>query len=210
MGVAYQRVIDAFRSAGLNVQEMPGGRANAQAPGHSPAAITSETWRDIPGYEGSYQASTWGNIRSLTRIVQLNNEWADTRWQYGRILKTAAGGRILANGQPDTRLSVVLRRDGKSKTLRVHVLVALTFFGERPDGMDVCHNNGDNSDNRIENLRYDTHSANELDKYRHGTRKKATHCKWGHEQTPENLYASKRYRVCKPCVKRRYQEKKSA
>lgn len=173
-------------------------------------AITNEKWVDIPGYEGSYQASDSGRIRSLTRIVPLNNGWASTRWQYGRILRPAAGGRKMRDGTPDTRLSVVLRKDGKSRTLRVHQLVTLAFLGPQPAGMDVCHNNGDNTDNRLANLRYDTHSSNELDKLKHGTRRVATHCRRGHEFTPENLYKSARQRICRTCTRDRYREKKNA
>lgn len=52
----------------------------------------TEAWRDIPGYEGSYQVSSLGRLRSLTRMVELNNEWAKERRQYGKVLKPASGG----------------------------------------------------------------------------------------------------------------------
>ena len=49
----------------------------------------------------------------------------------------------------------------------IHRSVALAFLGETPDGMEVCHNNGIKSDNRLENLRFDTRSKNMLDVIRH-------------------------------------------
>lgn len=51
----------------------------------------------------------------------------------------------------------------------VHRLVLETFVGPCPDGMEACHGNGDNSDNRLENLRWDLHQSNIDDKTRHGT-----------------------------------------
>lgn len=173
----------------------------------------SEEWRDIPGYEGSYQASTLGRVRSLTRVVELNNDWADTRWQYGKVLKPAAGS-YLKDGTRDPRLSVVLRKYGKSKTMRVHVLVALSFLGERPEHHDVAHNNGDNTDNRLVNLRYATRSENELDKFVHGTRAIRDECAEGHKLAGDNLRVEKSgQRNCVTCSRvksREYYRRKRA
>ena len=59
--------------------------------------------------------------------------------------------------------------DGTRKSEPVHSLVCRTFHGERPAGMDCCHNNGDNRDNRASNLRWDTRKANLNDQRIHGT-----------------------------------------
>jgi hypothetical protein len=53
----------------------------------------------------------------------------------------------------------------------VHVAVLSAFAGSRPPGMVACHNDGDCSNNRVENLRWDTQAANEADKIKHGTRR---------------------------------------
>lgn len=58
---------------------------------------------------------------------------------------------------------------GKSKTFDVHRLVAMTYLGEIPKHLNVCHINGNSKDNRLENLRIDTRSSNERDKVLHGT-----------------------------------------
>lgn len=54
-------------------------------------------------------------------------------------------------------------------TLTVHSLVMRTFVGPRPDGMEVCHNDGIRTNNKLTNLRYDTRGNNHRDKLRHGT-----------------------------------------
>lgn len=63
---------------------------------------------------------------------------------------------------------VSLRCNNRSKTAVVHRLVLEAFAGPCPDGMEACHNNGVKTDNRLENLRWDTRSANQLDKKIHG------------------------------------------
>ena len=64
---------------------------------------------------------------------------------------------------------VGLRRDGRLISQSVHRLVLRSFIGECPDGMVACHGNGTPSDNRLENLRWDTPRNNHYDKVLHGT-----------------------------------------
>jgi hypothetical protein len=80
---------------------------------------------------------------------------------------------------------------GGGKSARVHNLVLEAFCGPRPEGYVACHNNGDPHDNRVENLRWDTYSSNNRDLVKHNThwQSKKTHCKHGHEFTPENTIA---------------------
>lgn len=110
----------------------------------------TEVWKDIPGYEGHYMVSDFGRIKS----IKFNKE---------TILKHTT------NGKPGHR-KVMLCLNGKVKWLFVHRIVMLAFVGECPDGLLTCHNNGDSSDNRLTNLRYDTYAANSADSDRHGTR----------------------------------------
>lgn len=121
-----------------------------------------ETWKDIPGYEGHYQASDHGRIRSVDRTVNGRNPYTRERFERrvkGRVLKP---GRYCKSGH----LAVVLGKGTPGKP--VHQLVMLTFQGPSPAGTEVCHNNGDPADNRLENLRYDTRRENILDVYRQG------------------------------------------
>lgn len=61
------------------------------------------------------------------------------------------------------------RDDSAPQSFLVHALVMATFVGPRPPQMDVCHNNGNPMDNRLGNLRYDTHKGNHADRKAHGT-----------------------------------------
>lgn len=61
------------------------------------------------------------------------------------------------------------RGDGKKWPYKVHRLVLQLFVGPCPKGLEACHDNGINCDNRLENLRWDTHKSNVADRERHGT-----------------------------------------
>lgn len=115
---------------------------------------TNETWCAISGYEGSYEASDAGAIRSLTRTNS-----------YGR---TVSGKILKAYRKEDGHLQVWLHRDGVRKGLFVHRLVLMAFVGAAPAGTVACHQDGNASNNRIGNLRWDTNSSNQIDRINHG------------------------------------------
>src|SRR5690242_190605 len=116
---------------------------------------TNEQWRPVVGYEGAYEVSDHGRVRSLMREVPAGQR-GGTRLVPGRLLVAPLG----RNGYRQ----VTLRR----RTHLVHALVATAFLGERPPGLEVCHNDGDSENNAVANLRYDTVSENRLDTVRHG------------------------------------------
>lgn len=121
-----------------------------------------EIWKDIPGYEGRYQASTEGQIRSVDRRVRVVAHGAETtRLVKGRVLSP---GRYCKGGH----VSVILGRGSNGSP--VHRLVALTFMGPAPPGCEVCHNDGNPENNALDNLRYDTRSENIKDVVRQGGR----------------------------------------
>ncbi len=124
--------------------------------------IKNEVWRDIPGYEGIYQASTLGRIRSLDRPLYSINHY--TGEPFKRIMK----GRILKPGAfcKSGHLSVVLGRGTNGKP--VHKLITLTFIGPTPIGMEILHNNDNPTDNRLSNLRFGTRTENILDVFYQG------------------------------------------
>lgn len=66
-------------------------------------------------------------------------------------------------------LQIGLCKNKKCYYRSVHRLVLETFVGPCPDDMEACHNNGDKQDNRLSNLRWDTHSSNIIDAIRVGT-----------------------------------------
>lgn len=124
-----------------------------------------EAWNDIPGYEGKYQVSNMGRVKSLSREIHSKNQNGEFTW--------ISRERMLRPGKHDKggHLSVVL--NDPRKTCMVHQLVMLAFVGPPPERMCVLHANGNASDNRLGNLRYDTQSENVYDVYRQGKAWKA-------------------------------------
>lgn len=153
----------------------------------------SEQWKAVPGYEGLYEVSDQGNIRSLDRLS------ADGRRLKGKPVAQAsdAGGYRLT----------WLHKNSKRQMFIVHRLVLSAFVGPCPEGMEGCHDNGDPADNRLENLRWDTKSANCLQKVDHGTHNlsRLTECKRGHKLSGPNVYRSPgvNRRGCRACIKAR-------
>lgn len=113
--------------------------------------MENEIWKDIIGYEGLYQVSNLGRIKSVDRYVK--------HPIYGlmhikeRILKFGISG----NGY----LIVGLYRDGKQTPKLVHRLVAEAFIPNPNNLTDVDHLNTNRTDNRVENLRWCTHKENQ-------------------------------------------------
>ncbi len=64
---------------------------------------------------------------------------------------------------------VNLSKNNKAKTYKVHTLVLNAFVGPCPEGMECCHNDGDFTNNYVDNLRWDTHQENQRDMVKHGT-----------------------------------------
>ena len=113
-----------------------------------------ERWLPAIEFEGSYEVSSFGRVRSIGRL--------DTM---GRRLHT----RVMTNARLAGRyMRIRLRRDGNAERM-VHLMVLEAFAGSRPAGMVACHWDGDTRNNRLGNLRWDTPSNNQRDKIRHGT-----------------------------------------
>ena len=112
--------------------------------------LEGEEWRDVVGYEGLYQVSNLGRVRSLDRTI------VDTM---GR--KRVSKGRILRLGKVRSGyLNAVFTVDNKSVNKSVHRLVAEAFMPNADFSLDVHHVNGDRCDNRVENLRFVTTKEN--------------------------------------------------
>ena len=157
---------------------------------HSP-----ERWLPIPDYEGLYEVSDRGRVRSLDRLVT-DRDGRRTRRFRGRILRPQPNAR-------SGRLAVTLHRPGHSQQEYVYRLVLLAFVGPAPDGAEACHGNGDPTDDRLSNLRWDTRRENNLDRVRHGTHHNAnrTHCPQGHLLAAPNLNRTRR--TCLACARAR-------
>lgn len=105
-----------------------------------------ETWKDIPGYEGLYQASSLGRIRTCENKVTSNALYSTRVWK-SRIMR----GR---GDNYSTGKRVSLWKDGKSKDYLVARLVALTFLGDPPKDYTVNHKDGNRLNNIVENLEW--------------------------------------------------------
>lgn len=157
-----------------------------------------EEWRPVPGFEGKYEVSDHGRVKSLDRL------YTDS---LGRTY--ARRGRMLAlRSEKKTGYKVCDLTVGSGhKTSRVHRLVLAAFVGPCPDGMLACHNNGDPSDNRLANLRWDTQSENMYDKRKHGTDHEVNkrECPRGHPLTMPNLcrypWEKDGHRECLACAR---------
>jgi hypothetical protein len=120
-------------------------------------------YRDIPGWPG-YRATSEGEVQSAWKRVGPGPRVVSGEW---KTRKPGPG----TNGYLQLRMR---NASGKMQTVHVHVLVALAFKGPRPEGMDVCHDDGDQANNRPGNLIYKTKASNGQDRVRHHTSRKGT------------------------------------
>ena len=105
--------------------------------------MEKEVWKDIIGYEGLYQVSNLGRVKSLN-------------------YKRTGQSRILKPSTNNGYKQVILHKDGHQYTYTVHSLVMKAFVGERPEGMDIDHKDSVRFNNRLENLRYVSSKENVL------------------------------------------------
>ena len=126
--------------------------------------MTNEIWKPIPGFGGHYEASSLGNVRSKDRIVVRKNPKTGKQTEFFYKAKMLSPCSSDKYGHQVVHISF----DSKKKNVFVHTMILLAFVGERPDGMECCHINGEPTDNRPENLRWDTHYANNQDRKLHG------------------------------------------
>ncbi|WP_093021208.1 NUMOD4 domain-containing protein [Sphingobium sp. YR768] len=119
---------------------------------------TPEEWRDIPGWEGLYQASSLGRIRSLPRNVVRGSIRGRTKI------------RILTAGIKSTGYPHVTLTAGESEvTIAVHRLVCSAFHGTAPKSTSqVAHRDGTRINNKPENLRWVSAKENAEDRHSHG------------------------------------------
>lgn len=122
-------------------------------------ADCTERWRPVSGYEGFYEVSDRGRVRSMSRTVRGGPSWS--RSATGIVLRA----RVDATG----RCYVSLWKENREWKAKVHRLTLDAFVGPCPPGMEGCHNDGNPMNNGIENLRWDTHISNIADRASHGT-----------------------------------------
>lgn len=150
-----------------------------------------EEWKPVTGFEGEYEVSSTGGVRSITRKVR--SKGGSFRTVPGQVLK-----QWTVNGY----LRVNLNQRGVLTQTPVHRLVAEEFV-PNPENLPVVrHLNDVKTDNRVENLAWGTASDNENDKVRNGGNHESnkTHCIRGHEFAGENLRLTRKgHRKCRAC-----------
>lgn len=166
---------------------------------HKMVGMAEEIWKPVVGYEGSYEVSDLGRVRSLDRVVVTRR---GPRRYRGRLLKLTYPGA----GYP----AVQLLKVGVARTGLVHHLVLAAFVGPRPPGMEACHYDDDKTNGQLSNLRYASRSENTLDRVRNGIHpmQLKTHCPEGHAYAGENLIVDHGRRRCRVCKNRKSAEGK--
>lgn len=108
-----------------------------------------EEWRQIKGYEGLYEISNKGRVRSISRSVPVGSSFA---FRNARIRKL--------NKKQNGYYGLLLSKNHKNKNFLVHRLVADAFLPNPNDFPQINHKNEDKSDNRVENLEWCTEKYN--------------------------------------------------
>lgn len=122
-----------------------------------------EIWKDIPEWEGFYQASTFGRVRSVDRVLMTQNS-------HGFLSPREHKGKIIS---PNTNnrgyLYLCLCKDNNHHWFaKVHRLIAMTFLPNPNHLSDVNHKDGDKLNNKVDNLEWCSHSENQKHALRTG------------------------------------------
>lgn len=112
-----------------------------------------EEWRPVVGYEGYYEVSNLGRIRSLDRVCSLNSKIMPKRTYRGKILVQ----RVTKDGY----CTLLLCKDGYHRGVRVHRIVAQAFIPNPNNLPHINHKNEIKNDNRVENLEWCDSKYNE-------------------------------------------------
>ena len=150
-----------------------------------------EEWCFIPGYEGIYEVSDHGEVRSVVRTVRT-----------GRGTRRVSARTLRQFTREDGRPTVNLSKENHQILRLVHQVVLEAFVGPRPGGADCCHGDGDVTNNHISNLRWDTRSANAQDTIRHGHNHQLnkTHCPRAHLLIAPNLKPAQLAQGSRSCL----------
>lgn len=125
--------------------------------------LEQEEWRDVVGAVGILQVSDLGRVKRIGRSGYKGKRQRGARSYLGRVWVP-----------PPPKNHVWVAGRG---AVDVACLVLEAFVGLCPEGMECCHQDDDRSNNRLENLRWDTHANNVKDGYRNGAPRRRKHWK---------------------------------
>lgn len=170
---------------------------------------TVEEWRPVVGWEGYYEVSNLGRVRSLPRLCKVRG--TGFRMSEEKVLKP------LKSWDRRGYEAVDLTRNGRRKMAQVHRLVAEAFVPNPEKKPNVLHWDDNPSNNRVENLRWGSQQDNAQDMIRNGSNANQntfkTHCKRGHPLSGRNLVKASGTRQCRECTamrKREFRERQEA
>lgn len=136
------------------------------------ANVQEEIWKDIPGYEGRYEVSSLGRVRSLR---QANSHGGGTKIRNIPLLRKI---QVNTSGY----LDLALQKNKKQYTVSIHRLIAMAFIPNPQRLPEVNHIDGNKFNNSIENLEWVSSRNNQLHAYRTGLKRKLKH-----EQNPKAI-----------------------
>lgn len=126
------------------------------------ASLSDEIWKDIPGYEGLYQASSLGRIKSLARNTHYTRKSTNVvRPKTEKIVRLGDGGN---NGY----LKVSLCKKADINQIRVHRVIAITFLPNPENKPQINHLDGDKKNNHLSNLEWCTMAENMRHAFKNG------------------------------------------
>lgn len=118
--------------------------------------MENEVWKPVHGYEGLYEVSSLGRVRSLDHEVEQTGVFCGNKRKYTRMMK----GRILCPTTDNVGYLNIKLSKRETKIIRIHQLVASAFIGRRPEGYVIDHIDRNRSNNKVSNLRYVSNSVN--------------------------------------------------
>lgn len=116
--------------------------------------MIGERWKDIKGYEGLYQVSSFGRVRSLDMTVMQKHHWS------GKIIPHNYKGKILTGSKSGDYVLVDLHKNKQTERCLVHRLVAGAFLIREPEENYINHKDGNTKNNNVSNLEWCTQSYN--------------------------------------------------
>jgi len=122
-----------------------------------------EVWLPVVGYEGLYDVSNLGNVRTLERA------WFSG--EHHQVMRTVKAGPKAQKADRHGYLRVTLSKEGKKRRRSVHHLVLDAFVGPGEDNAQCRHLDGNKENNRVENLCWGTIGENAADRKLHGTQR---------------------------------------
>ena len=158
----------------------------------------TKEWRPVNGFEGLYEVSNWGEVRSVDRVLP------NAKYGKGRTRRWPGKTLSPSNNGSTGHQFVRLWKNKKPHKMFVHRIVLQTFVGPCPEGMECLHKDDNPSNNHVKNLRWGTRSENAKEGVKNGRNHNSskTHCKRGHFLGGSNLLESvlkKGRRECRSC-----------